>query len=76
MAGMGVMFGGFVLFVPTTYFACHIYNVLFEFIKQLKPQEEEEESDQAEEPGKMKKSWKESAIEMRDEKINEDKKGK
>ena len=72
MAGMGVMFGGFVLFVPTTYVACHIYNVLFEFIKQLKPPEDEESSD-TDEPAKRKKSWKESAIEMRDEKIAEDK---
>lgn len=46
---MGVMFGGFVLFVPTTYVACHIYNVLFEFIKQLRPKEEEEESEEIEE---------------------------
>lgn len=71
---MGVMFGGFVLFVPTTYFACHIYNVLFEFIKQLRPKEQEEESEEIEEEPKFKKSWKESAIEMRDEKLADDKK--
>ena len=49
MAGMGVMFGGFLLFVPTTFFACHIYNVLFELVKQLKPVEEESSSEEEEE---------------------------
>lgn len=55
MAGLLVMLTGFVLYVPTTYFACHIYLVIDRWTTQLKPVEEISES---EEEAVLKKSWK------------------